>query len=33
MFRFESLFRGRSWWFWLALLIVAGGVGWLYYVS
>jgi hypothetical protein len=31
--RIENLFIGRSWWFWIGLIIVAGGVGWLFYVS
>jgi hypothetical protein len=30
---FESIFTGRSWWFWIALTIIAAGVGWLFYVS
>jgi hypothetical protein len=33
IYRLESLFTNRSWWFWIALAIVAGGVGWLFYVS
>jgi hypothetical protein len=32
-YRIQRLFYGLRWWFWVAIAIVAAGVGWLFYVS